>query len=173
MFDVQCISSQWIRKSLACQPQSWRISAYLASGFIDLPLHKAMMHVVGDKAWQWIPVGSFSWEAFFKDDWGQNNLLEWCEWGIAVLSRIEHSPGASTWELSSNSFLLHLTALDPDRRHWKKQTLKGKDFSRPVWDILPSHSQPTLEHVEIIGLETWSVDNQLTSRSRLQSSNSF
>ena len=38
------------RKSLACQPQSWRIYAYLASEFIDLPLHKAMMHVVGDKA---------------------------------------------------------------------------------------------------------------------------
>ena len=38
------------RKSSACQPQSWCIFAYLASGFIDLPLHKVMMHVVGDKA---------------------------------------------------------------------------------------------------------------------------
>jgi len=31
---------------------TWPISAYLASEFIDLPLYKAMMHVVGDKAWQ-------------------------------------------------------------------------------------------------------------------------
>ena len=131
------------RKLSACQPQSWRISAYL-------PLQKVlrtktMHHVVGDKARQWIPVGSFSWEAFFKDDWGQNNLLEWCEWGIAVLSRIEHSSGPSSWEFSSNSFLLHLPALDPDPWHWKKQTLERKDFSRPVGDTLPSHFllQPT------------------------------
>ena len=103
------------------------------------------MHVVGNKAWQWSPIGSFSWEAFFKDDWGQNNLLEWCEWGITVLSRIEHSSGPSSWEFSSNSFLLHLPALDPDPWHWKKQTLERKDFSRPVGDTLPSHFllQPT------------------------------
>jgi len=115
----------------------WRIPAYLASGFIDLPLHKAMMHVVGDKAWQWIPVGSFSWEAFFKDDWGQNNLLEWCEWGITIPSRIEHFPSPSTSPFECT--------WDPDRRHWKKQTWEWKDFSRPVGDILPSHlpSQPT------------------------------
>ena len=30
--------------------ETWRISAYIASGFIGLPLHKVMMHVVGDKA---------------------------------------------------------------------------------------------------------------------------
>ena len=102
---------------LANHRATWPISAYLASEFIDLLLYKAMMHVMGDKVWQWIPVGSFSWEAFFKDDWDQNNLLEW---GIAILSRIEHSPDPSTWEFSSNSFLLHLTALDPDPWHWKK-----------------------------------------------------
>jgi len=37
------------RKSLACQPQSWRISAYLP---LQKVLHtKTMHHVVGDKAW--------------------------------------------------------------------------------------------------------------------------
>jgi len=130
-----------LRKRGNCQPANlratWPVSAYLTSGFIDLPLHKAMMHVVGDKAWQWIPVGSFSWEAFFKDDWGQKNLVEWCEWGITTPSRIEHFPSPSTSPFECT--------WDPNRRHWKKQTLKGKDFSRPVGDILPSHlpSQPT------------------------------
>ena len=85
---------------------------------------KAMMHVVGDQAWQWSPIGSFSWKAF-KDDLGQNNLVEWCEWGIAVLFRIEHSPGPLTWEFSLNSFLLHLNTLDPEP--WSS-TLKETDM---------------------------------------------
>jgi len=68
----------------------------------------------------------FSWEAFFKD-----NLLEWCEWDITILSRIEHflSPSTSPFECT----------WDPNRRHWKKQTWEWKGFSRIVGDILPSH----------------------------------
>ena len=38
-------------KLLVCQPQSWYISVYLVSEFLNLPLYKAMMHVVSDKAW--------------------------------------------------------------------------------------------------------------------------
>ena len=74
---------------------------------------------VGDnESWLWCPVRPFSWETFFKD-----NLVEWCEWGITIPSRIEHFPSPSTSPFECT--------WDPNRRHWKKQTWE--------WKVLPSH----------------------------------
>ena len=145
-----------LRKRGNCQPANlratWPVSAYLTSGFIDLPLHKAMMHVVGDKAWQWIPVGSFSWEAFFKDDWGQKNLVEWCEWGITTPSRIEHFPSPSTSPFECT--------WDPNHRHWKTWE----------WKVLSSHlsSQSTslLNSGAYCNYRVWNMD-QLTISSQV------
>ena len=119
---------------------------------------------VGDnEAWLWCPVRPFSWEAFFKDGWGQNNLLEWCEWSITIPSRIEHFPSPSTSPFECT--------WDPNRRHWKKQTSE--------WKVLPSH----LSSVNLLaqlwsilqsqGAKRGSVNDQLTSRCRSHNKNSF